>query len=141
MYIVKRLIALTFSALMLASSIGLSLNTHYCGGYEVGSIFSLGITDIACGMEAESKDKECENEHKQQIKMDVCCENVHQVILIEDDYQRQASSELADFNFIAAFIYTFVVPGNTEREFNQFTQYTPPLPKRDLQVIFQTFLI
>lgn len=127
---------------MLVSNIGFAMNTHFCGGKAVETTFSLGLGSPDCGM--EDMDQDCENFPTDEERIDAkpCCENQHQVMQTDDMAKSQPSFSSINPLFIAAIVQAYIKPvifseiGNA-----QFAYYSPPLSEKDVQVLFQTFLI
>jgi len=127
---------------MLTSNVGFAINTHFCGGEAVKSSVSIGIHDLDCGM--VNMDQECQTNlpEETQIVPKPCCEDTHQVIQLDEKAEVQSTSLDLNKTFFTAFIFTFVqpiiFPNQAENYFSFYP--TPPL-KRDIQVLFQSFLI
>jgi hypothetical protein len=118
------------------------MNTHFCGGKAVKTTFSLGLGNPNCGMEDMSKD--CENlpSEQEQVSTKPCCENHHQVLQTDDTAKTQQISHGVNPVFFAALVRTIILPAIfSDKGQNTYAEYSPPLPERDVQVLFQTFLI
>jgi hypothetical protein len=138
----KRVIALFFAVVMLASNAGFALNTHYCGGEAVESSLSIGIAHLDCGMTETKKDCESGASHTNQIDRKPCCENEHQSFQLEDDFELQSDSNPIHPVFIIAFVDSFVQTIIDVPSIEIFSaNFSPPLPKQDKQVLFQSFLL
>lgn len=126
----------------MVSNIGFSMNTHFCGGEAVKTSFSLGIQNPDCGM--ENRDEGCEsNSHaEKQNKPSPCCENQHQMLQLDENIDLKSSSIVINPVFFIALIHAFVQPLIfTEQDFNQSSLYSPTIPDKNIQVLYQTFLI
>ena len=124
---------------MLFSNIGFSINTHFCGGKAVKTSFTLGLHNPDCGM-----DMECEKvpSKEYQFAQKPCCENQHQVIQLDENLKIKSSTINTNPVFFVAFVHTFVRPlFFADQKLVHYTDYSPPLPDKDVQVLFQTFLI
>ena len=138
----RKVISILLAILMLTTNVGFAVNTHFCGGLAVKSSFSIGIHELDCGM--ANMDQECETNlpRESQIIPKPCCEDTHQVILMDDEAEIQSVSMDLNQTFFTTFLHTFIQPIIfTNQAENHFAFYpTPPL-KRDIQILFQSFLI
>lgn len=139
---VKEAFSISLALLMLVSNVGFSLNTHFCGGEVVKSSFTIGLHNPDCEM--ANMDNTCDrNPSKEhQLAQKPCCENQHQIVQLDEN----ATTELASINinpvFVAAFIHVFVQPlVFADQALTTFVDYSAPLTDKDIQVLFQTFLI
>lgn len=118
---------------------GFTFAIHYCGGRAVKSKMMLGNNDLGCGMVQFS----CEKEGKgTAVKKKNCCSNDYLSLEIENDFEVATVQSTVDFNFVVAFVTTFIerFRSSTELEI-AFGDYSPPLQKQAVQVLFQSFLI
>jgi hypothetical protein len=139
---VKRVIALSFAVIMLASNAGFAFNTHFCGGEAVESSLSIGIAHLDCGMSEAKKDCVSNTSHENHINKKPCCENRHQVLQLDDNFELQSNSNTLNPVFVIAYVETFVqtiVDAPSIEIF--YKDLSPPLPKQDKQVLFQSFLL
>lgn len=138
----KKVISISLTLLMLVSNIGFAMNTHFCGGKAVETTFTLGLGNPDCGM--EDMEQECENmpSEEEQIKAKPCCENHHQVIQTDDIAKTQPSTSVVNPLFFTAFVQVFIQPlFFVDKRQSEYSEYPPPFFERDVQVLFQTFLI
>ena len=138
----KRIISISLALLMLVSHVGFTMNTHFCGGKAMETSFSIGPQNLDCGM--SDMEKECESipSKEKQIKQKPCCENQHQLLQLDENADVQITSIEVHPVFLIAFIHSFVQPVLFADQFPiHNTYYSPPIPDRDIQVLFQTFLI
>lgn len=111
---------------------------HYCGGFEMLSKVTLGEEHLSCGMKMTSV---CCEEEKQEDHG--CCSNQYLKVLTDDHFAKVSF----DFNFPNQWVpvlVTVLVP--TELMLPQdphavFKEYLPPPLERDIQVLYETFLI
>lgn len=127
---------------MLVSNVGFSMITHFCGGEAVETSFSIGLHNPDCGMPDMSRDCETIPSTEEQVKSKPCCENQHQLIQLDENADLQAFSTEVNPTFFVAFVHSFVQPILfADQAFVHNTYYSPPIPDKDIQVLFQTFLI
>ncbi len=126
---------------MLASNIGIAANTHFCGGEAVERTISLGFEHLDCGM-AEVKAKCSENDENEQLRPKPCCENQHELLQLDDEFDAKQSASQVNKTFLAAFIHTFIdqIFSPVEKS-TSYLNYSPPILEQDVQILFQTFLI
>ncbi|UZR98916.1 HYC_CC_PP family protein [Chondrinema litorale] len=138
----KKAISILLSLLTLISNVGLSIDTHLCGGKAVKNSVSIGLHDLDCGMSGMDKDCELQYSSGKRLKSKTCCENQHQVLDMDDNVEIATAYQIINPIFLIAFVHTFVQPLFLKvAALIHNSYYSPPLRKRDIQVLFQTFLI
>lgn len=127
---------------MLASSSGIAYAQHFCGGMEMISEIILGEKHLSCGMESTPVDSNCEEETIHSDAHD-CCDNHITKIQIDDNFAKASFSVDLSKTFVATFVSVFLLREVeiTSEEKNFFTAYTPPPLERDLNILYDTFLI
>jgi hypothetical protein len=128
---------------MFVSNVGFSINTHFCGGIAVKSSLSVGLHNPDCGM--SKMDGACESTlplDEEIVKSKPCCENQHQLIQLDENAELKSLSFGLNPVFFVAFVQFFV--HSILFPFQNLIQnayYPPPIPDKDIQILFQTFLI
>ena len=92
----------------------------------------------------DNMDQPCETNlpTEEQITPQPCCANQHQLMQLDENADIQTLTITTHFVFLAAFIAVFVQPVIiTDQTFTQYINYRASLPDKDIQVLFQTFLI
>lgn len=138
----KRAFAISLAILMLTFNLGFSLNTHFCGGEPVKTSFTLGLHNPDCGM--AKMEKKCGDmpANADQLSEKPCCENQHQMLQLDEDLKIQSSKTSINPVFVIAFVQVFAQQFSfVDQTFVPFIDYSPPLPDKNIQVLFQTFLI
>ncbi len=139
----KKLIAIFLTLLMLSSSTGLALGTHYCGGKAVKTQLVIGHADIDCGMAKVSE--KCEagaNGKVPMLQKKPCCQNHYASVDTDNSLAYKTVISTNYLNFLMVFAPTFLMFNSSSLEENNiFLTYPPPFLKRDVQVLFQSFLI
>ncbi len=138
----KKIISISLSLILLLGNMGFSVATHFCGGHAVKRLQAGGGT-FECGMK-ESGDRVvvCEREgiHFNTSK---CCDNLQQIVQTDDtcplDVVSLAASDSPDVSPTFSFDFPSYLPHAQSRAL--FYYPPPPLPEKDRQVLFQTFLI
>lgn len=144
--------------LMLFSSIGFSLDVHYCSG---------GIKDVSffgkaneCEMMKEVVVEEgshaccsskntvivshcSKNSSDNLLSKGKCCSNQSFILQSLEDGQTSDSFNFTsiDFTFIALFVFNIALLFETERKVVNYSLYKPPLIHYDAIVQHQSFLI
>ena len=141
----KKFLSIFLSILLLASSTGVTLATHYCGGMAVESQLMLGLAGLDCGMNDMDKDTGCKNQSEDSIshlKAENCCENHYVSIDSEDTVITQLVLHSPDFKFFVAFAFTYLGLQLSEVDHNTpYLNYSPPLLAQDIPVLYQSFLL
>lgn len=141
----KQFIPIILSFILLASQINLTKGTHFCGGEAVETKIMLGETHLGCGMmdmEEPCDDSGHTNNNQAGFNIIPCCQNEFQTIQGTDDFVKDAAQIVFNVGFSVTFIYTMLnfdlFPGSTN---NFYTDYIFPPVEKDVQLLFQTFLI
>jgi hypothetical protein len=140
--IVKRILAFSLAMVFLASSVGFTMNTHFCGGIAVQSTLSLGHEHLDCGMNMQPKACEKSESNMLKVSKNQCCDNQHLLLQIDDEVEIQQPSFSLNPIFFAAFVTSFVLEADySQQSIVTFSDYTPPIPDKDILVLYRTLLI
>ncbi len=137
----RKVIAISFTLLLLISQYGLNLARHYCNGEQVKTQLSTGYSRLDCGM--DEMDKTCGPipEISSSFIAEPCCLNLYQHLHVDDFYPTVVQVNL-DFNFLVTFAHSLMnmtlFPEATK---HHFANHSPPYQEKNIQVLFQTFLI
>jgi hypothetical protein len=134
----KQIISILLSHLLLLSSSGVAYAQHFCGDYEMMGKITLGQEQMSCGMvmaDTVCEDEQAEDHH--------CCDNEYTQVDTDDHFAT------TDFNiqFAVAFVasldvaYQIDLVNNYNLQVDNFKFYDPPPLLRDVQVLYDTFLI
>ncbi len=137
----KRIISIFLSLIILVSSTGLTLSTHYCLGRAVDTELMLGNQNLSCGM--GDMDAICETAGDVTSFMPTgCCDNDHFSIQIKDDFEKVTSKIFFEKHFLYALTYTYLFNNQiqAEQEVAHLEIYPPPL-EQDYQSLYQSFLL
>lgn len=137
MKLLRAILSVSLASVILASSIGVTINMHICGGYVQST--SLFLKADGCG----DMPMDCSTSAPK-MKSGGCCQEKSIVVKgKETSAEVQAAVQWnPSFEFVALLLpvlYTFVnapVPANVA-----FAHYKPPLPDRDIPVLIHRFLI
>ena len=138
----KIITTISLILLMLTSSIGLSVNTHFCGDEALMTSLSLGLEHTDCGM--DNMDEPCETKSISDLQLvsEKCCEDQLQILQLDENIEVLSSSTKVNYIVFVTFVHTF---GQSLLFSDQLTaqniDFTFPTPEKDAQILFQTFLI
>lgn len=126
---------------MLTSHLGFAVGTHYCGGIAVEAKLMIGHEHLDCGM--AGMDNECENKSEGKTYLDKipCCENDYLSVEVEDEYKLSVERTTVNFDFVAAFVVSYLDVFSVDQENPQLTEYDPPLVTEDIPILHQVFII
>ena len=113
--------------------------THWCMGHAMDSAIGFGENHLDCGMELPADQ---ENEAYPEDPGS-CCENKTQHLQVDDDFQVSQLDFQLNPTFTLPFIQVFVVGLDffAVSAIHFPTESSPDPPKRDFQLLYQTFLI
>jgi len=141
----RKIVSISLAFLLLVSTSGVAYAQHFCGNYLAKTLFTLDHDDdhLHCGMEMQnppSCDTDTNQSHKLSRKN--CCENHFSKIEIDDNYNGNSLELHIDKVFLAAYAIVFVAKIQEDKAtINSFKHYKPPIPDKDIPVLYQTFLI
>ena len=121
---------------VLFSTLSFTINMHYCGETLVETaVFQKAK---GCGMEMNRPSTEgCAITKKN------CCDNKQ--LAIEGQDELQLSAEKIEFQhqvFLTSFVYAYVsLFEGFQEDIVPLNDYSPPLVERDIQVLYEVFLI
>ncbi len=132
----KSSLSILLAFLLLFSTVGVAKTTHWCMGHEMDSKIGFGKEHLDCGMEVPIKDSTSEDPSS-------CCENKIQHLQVDDDFQISQVEFQLNPSFILPFFKAFICEADflNNQEVDFQTEYSPPIPKRDFQLLYQSFLI
>ncbi len=137
--ILHKILAFILALAVLFSTLSFTVEKHVCMG-EVTDVSYFDKVE-SCGME-ETECGDSETRHDM-AKRQNCCDTLQELIP-GDPAEQQAiqSLEIQDYDYIVSYISTYL------SEYEQYdvvslTEFgpDPPLVERDIQTLYQTFLI
>ena len=145
----RRILAVSLALLVFLTTTGFTLDIHYCQD-QLKSISFIGEAKNCheaqstkrCGKQT----KKCQHsEDADKSDLDNCCHNERITIdksEIEATQPQVVSTEKISLQFIANFITVFIDENSNDFRPQSFKpDKPPPLPDRDILVLYQTFLI
>lgn len=141
-----KVISLSLAFLILFSSSGLTLDIHFCQGEMKRS--NLFGTAKSCA-EVSEITKKCHSSDSVQGTCGIdgehkgCCSNKSFHLDLDFDSGEVISIPLTDktIQFVQAFVLGYLVESQPSPTLHNYTNYYPPPLKRDIPVLFQTFLL
>jgi hypothetical protein len=142
-----RISAMFMATLMLLSTIGFSMDIHFCQG-NIAGIRTLGQTDGCCNQQSHN-DKtntriKCADKSNSIDKKGNCCHNEHLVIYkvdLEAPALQLTTTQAVQLNVLATPLQVWNLNMPTKKGINAYEIYHPTIPDKDIQVLFQRFLI
>jgi hypothetical protein len=141
----KRVFSILMAVTLLASYISLTIGTHYCGGEVVESKLIYGGTHLSCSM--PDMVESCDHSEKpdyNDVRFDKapCCENEYQTVQVTDEFVQDTAPLSFNIYFVAKLIYTSLSPDLFSKPVRPiYTEYFPPPSDKNIQALFQTFLL
>ena len=149
--ITYRIIALTMACLMFFTSVGITVDMHYCQGkLKTFNFFGKAKSchDIGEGMKDcpfHAKMKTANKSDGNTISKKGCCSNKTFHIQSDQDQQCQVDNAVivsAELEyFVIAFVEIFLKSAVPETENPAYAAYKPPLIPRDIYVLLETYLL
>ena len=136
----KRLsVFLAFTVLF--STLSFSVDKHVCMG-EVTNTSYFSDAD-SCGMIMELEDCTLENLTYDKVQKEKCCDDIHELIPgNQTEQQALQGFEFDELQFVLAFSYTYRNLYEDKTDKTHFISHSPPpLVGKDINVLYQTFLI
>lgn len=128
MKICKQIISVFIALLVLLTTVGFTINQHYCGGKLAGTSV---YTAAQCGCGDSKMD-------------DDCCQNESEFYQFVEDYMPSVADQKENLDAVTASI-KYVVLNELYNAFDSqssnYLYYKPPLLERDIPVLTQSFLI
>jgi hypothetical protein len=123
---------------VLFTTMSFTVDMHYCGDSLVD--FSFFQKAEGCGMEKVQPVKRCENPS---VFEKFCCTD--QQVVKEGKQDLKTSIDKLTFEqqtFVATFFYTYINHfEGFDEDFIPYKDYSPPFIERDVQTLYETYLI
>jgi len=136
--VLHKILAVIIALVVLFSSLSFTVEKHVCMG-EVTDV-SYFMEPDTCGMTVDECDVNDSLETK--IKKEKCCNNVQELIPGNQNEQHALQSfEIEQVYFVLVYSYTFLNLLEEKEQSIAFDYYLPPIVDKDVQALYQTFLI
>lgn len=142
---VIKFISILLSFILLASHSYLTIGTHFCGGEAVETKIMFGKTHLGCNipdMEKSCNIQAKHDDHEVRLDQVPCCENEFQTVQTTNEFVKEGVPFNFSVEFAVAFIYNslkFHLSPKTNHQL--FSAYSSPPIEKEIQILFQTFLI
>ncbi len=146
-----RIIALTMAFLMFFTSVGFTVDMHYCQGkLKTFNFFGKAKSchDMGEGMKDcpfHAKMKTANKSDGNTISKKGCCSNKTLHFQSDQDQQNQVDNAVVISPqlqyFVIAFVEVFINSSVVETDKPSFALYKPPLIPRDIYVLLETYLL
>lgn len=137
--------SILLSFILLASPMYLTIGTHFCEGEAMETKILFWEKHLGCEM--TDLEKPCNDSQKTDnkgVNFDKipCCENEYQTVRLTNEYVEKATQIVSSVEFTLTYIYTTQNLDFSTKSTNQAnSEYFSPPFEKDVQVLFQTFLI
>lgn len=135
----KKVLSIFLSLILLASTVNITLGTHFCGGIAVDASLMIGHQHLDCGM-GSMDDMTSEKADDSSISKK-CCDNDYKTL--STDHSLKTLSLKKDFqkNILIHKVLTFEPLVASSTLPIAVPYYRPPTVKSDIVVLYQSFLI
>ncbi|MFO7862463.1 MAG: hypothetical protein R6U85_00545 [Salinivirgaceae bacterium] len=140
----KKVFSISLALMLLASHMSLVIGTHYCGGMAVESEIVFGASYLSCDMaemEQPSTHSEAPGTATFCFENIPCCENEFRTIQLTDEFIKEAVRLNFEANFVWFVDYPTLDLNVKVTAQPLITLFSMPPIEKDIQVLFQTFLI
>lgn len=137
----QKTIAIFLSVLLLSSTMGIAYGQHFCGGHLMKAMLTFSEAALDCGM--EKIPATCEKEtSKTKLHEKSCCDTELHQVDTDEHYSGSHFGFEPHKNFALSFVSIFVLNHfETASASTEITRYFPPPIDKDVQVLYQVFLI
>jgi hypothetical protein len=133
-----KILSLILAFTVLFSTISFTVEKHICMGEVTDATYFISVE--SCGMTVE--DCEMAIDAQEKVQKEKCCQDIQELIPGNQNEQQAIDSfELDQVQFILAFASTYLDLFEENTDQVTFKYYTPPLVGKDINVLYQTFLI
>jgi hypothetical protein len=137
-----KITSIFLALIVLFSSFSYTVNKHVCGDRVIDT--TLFVSPDSCGMEMGVCDNKTQfSKNELSISEEDCCQNIS-VLVKGNDTNQQAQDytpSLQQIEFVAVFVYSFILKTQNTTELFSFTLYKSPPVFIDIQSFFQIFRI
>jgi hypothetical protein len=135
--ILHKISSVIMALIFMSATMSFTVDMHYCGDSLVD--FSFFQKAESCGMEKAQEARDC----KSAISQEPCCSD-HQIVK-EANHDLKTSFDQLTFEqqtFVATFFYTYInLFEGLDENIVPFKDYSPPFIERDVQTLYETYLI
>jgi hypothetical protein len=138
--ILHKILSVFLSFTVLFSTLSFSVDQHVCMG-EVTDTSYFSDAD-SCGMIMEVEDCAIDGLTDDKVQREKCCNDIHELIPGNQTEQKALQSfEIEKAQFLLVFYCTYINLLEDDTDELPFRSHSPPLVDKDINVLYQTFLI
>ncbi|HET8837476.1 MAG TPA: hypothetical protein VFM82_00605 [Flavobacteriaceae bacterium] len=138
----RKKISILLTLLLLSNATGIGYGQHFCGGHLMKSMIAFGEAALDCGMEKIPAACDKENHAQASVHNDGCCQNQLHKVTTDDNLGGSQFQFDFDQHFIISKNTISNVFGFISTDLNPNTfNYLPPPLEKDIQVLYEVFLI
>ena len=138
--ILHKILSVFLAFTVLFSTLSFSVDQHICMG-EVTDTSYFSDAD-SCGMNMEVEACIIDGPSHDLVQKEKCCNDIHELIPgNQTEQQALQNFEIEKVQFLIAFSYTYVNLFEDDTDEIPFRSHSPPLVDKDINVLYQTFLI
>ncbi len=133
-----KILSVSMAFVVLFTTMSFTVDMHYCGDSLVD--FSLFAKAEGCGMEKAQLAKSSENPSMTSTS---CCTDKQIVKVGSDDLKTSFDKPTFEQQtFVATFFYTYInLFEGLDKNVVPFKDYSPPYVERNIQILYETYLI
>jgi len=138
--VLHKILAVIIALVVLFSSLSFTVEKHVCMGEITNTSYFTSVD--SCGMIMVEDD--CNRDHFSSHKMEKekCCNDIQELIPGNQNEQQAIDSfELKQMQFVFAYTYTYLNLFDEQAQPIAFHYHPPPQVDKEIQVLYQTFLI
>lgn len=136
--VLHKILSVFLAVIVLFSTLSFSIEKHICMGKITDTSFFTEVS--SCEMmvvECDTDDFSGNN-----IQKKSCCDNIQELIPgNQNEQQALQSFKIDQAQFVVAYFYTYQNLFEERKDIIPFKYYSPPLVDKDINVLYQTFLI
>ncbi|WP_281987765.1 hypothetical protein [Aquimarina aggregata] len=133
-----KILSVLMAFVVLLTTMSFTVDMHYCGDSLVD--FSIFTEAESCGMEKAQPTESCDN--PSMTEKDCCTD---QQLVKEGNQDLKISFDKLTFEqqtFVASFFFTYInLFEGLDENIVTFKDYSPPFIERDVQTLYETYLI
>jgi hypothetical protein len=133
-----KILALILAFIVLFTSFSFTIEKHICvvKSSDVSYVTDADFYDMSveeCNLHKSARSKE---------QTEDCCFDTHNFVPVNQNVQQVVESfELSKVQFIFAYSYAYSHLFEIKEDITSFIDFSPPFVDRDVQVLYQTFII
>ena len=138
--VLHKILSVFLAFTVLFSALSFSVDKHICMG-EVMDTAYFSDAD-SCGMIMEEEVCDIDSHDVVMAQKERCCIDFHELVPgNQTEQQALESIEIEKVQFLLLFSYTFINLYEEKKEITPFNYHPPPQVDKDINVLYQTFLI